>query len=74
MVCGNMRSSCCLFLLWRPVSPGGLTSHRALCPTCLKCGPRVVSDVRSMAGYFALWQPLINPALKGKAVAELKGM
>lgn len=37
----------CLFLLCRPLSPGGLTSHRALCPTCLKCRPRVVSDVKS---------------------------
>lgn len=29
------------------LSLGGLTSRRALCPTCLKCGPRVVSNVKS---------------------------
>ena len=43
----------------KSVSAGGLTSRRALCPTCLKCAPRVVSNVRSRLVFciFALWQP-----------------
>lgn len=52
----------CLFLLRGPLyrSPGGLTSRRALCPTCLKCGPRVVSNVKSRRMFASLCKALLE--------------
>lgn len=54
---------------WSQFSAGGLTSRRALCPTCLKCAPRVVSNVRSSLVFFFFFllrygSLLVNLALK----------
>lgn len=71
MVCGNMPPSppaalAVCFSCVGHFSLGGLTSLGALCPTCLKCGPRVVSDVKSRLVFFSflLKQHLTNPELR----------